>query len=184
MVWNGFLAFLLVFCLRLGDVPIGTLRTILMIQGRRSAVFGLAILECLIWIVAISRVLTTDALHDPWRVGGYVLGFATGVIVGMTIEQWVAIGTLIVRLISRTQSEAIRQSLLDADFGVTAVQGQGREGPVLILFIVCPRRRLRELLKIVSELDPNAVVTHDAVTPSLGGYHGDAKRLIQPEDHK
>ncbi|WP_428940161.1 DUF2179 domain-containing protein [Fontivita pretiosa] len=178
MIWDALAGFGLIFVLRLGDVPIGTLRTMLMIQGKKAAVFGLAILECLIWVLAISRVLSPQTLNDPFRIAGYVLGFATGVIVGMTIEDWVAVGTLLVRIISRTHSEPIRQSLLDNDFGVTAVDGRGREGPVMVLFVVCPRRRLRELLKTIEAIDPNCVVTFDTVTPALGHFHGAKERQL------
>lgn len=173
---DGLIGFFVIFLLRLGDVPISTLRTMLMIQGRRGAVFGLAVVESVIWIVAISQVLTTDTLSNPWRIAGYSLGFATGVIVGMTIERWVAIGTLLVRIISKSHSEQIRQQLMDEGFGVTVVDGRGRGGPVMIMFVVCPRRRLNELLSCVEKLDPNAVVTHDAVTPAVGHFHGSTSR--------
>ena len=185
MILDGVISFLTVFALRLGDVPIGTLRTMLMIQGRRGAVFGLAVCESLIWLVAISRVLNASTLHDPWKVGGYAVGFATGVMVGMAAENWFAIGTLLVRIISRQQPETVRQKLLDSDFGVTAIDGRGRDGHVMVLFVVCPRRRLRTLLKMVEEIDPHALATHDAVTPALGGFHGWKRRpSAGPTPHK
>lgn len=169
---DGVLAFLLVFGLRLGDVPVGTLRTILMIQGRKSLVFALALCESFIWLIAISRVLNAETLSNPWKVSGYVTGFATGVVVGMQVEAYFAIGSIIVRAISTKFSEPLRERLLAENFGVTAVDGRGRHGPVSILFIVCPRKRLRELLRIVEQVDPKTVVTHDAVTPAVGGFHG------------
>src|SRR4051794_35661349 len=184
MILNGLLAFFLVFSLRLGDVPVGTVRTMLMINGRRGAVFGLAMCESLIWLIAISRVINPETVRDPWRVSGYVLGFATGTIVGMTVERWVGIGTVLIRVISLSHAEEIRQRLLDGNFGVTAIDGRGREGPVMILFVFCPRRRLRGALRVGAELDPRAVVSHDTVTTALGGYHGDTRRPFQPADHK
>jgi uncharacterized protein YebE (UPF0316 family) len=67
-------------------------------------------------------------------------------------------------------------SLREHGFGVTVIQGEGREGDVLILFIVAPRRREKELLKLVEHLDPAAFVTLDAVHHALGGYLTSARR--------
>jgi uncharacterized protein YebE (UPF0316 family) len=83
-----------------------------------------------------------------------------------------------------SHSQEIRQRLLDANFGVTTIDGRGREGPVMILFVLCPRRRLREVLRVVGELDPRAVVSHDTVTPALGGYHGSTDRVPERQEHK
>jgi hypothetical protein len=47
----------------------------------------------------------------------------------------------------------------------------------MLLFIVAPRRRGDELLKLVTSTDANAFVTVDAVDPALGGYLPTARRL-------
>jgi len=161
---------LLIFCLRLGDVPISTLRTMLMVQGRRLPVGLLAVLESTIWVMAISRLLSKGPLTDPFRIAGYSLGFACGTVIGMTLERWLAFGRTLVRVISREHSHTLRERLFEEGYGVTAVTGHGREREVLILFVVTPRRRLRHLMAMLKTADPHAFITHEPVSEAVGGY--------------
>jgi uncharacterized protein YebE (UPF0316 family) len=55
-------------------------------------------------------------------------------------------------------------------FGVTAVQGEGRDGSVLILFVVAPRRRGKEVVRAVEKIDPEAFVTVEPISHALRGY--------------
>ena len=167
---DAILGGLLIFLLRLGDVPIGTLRTMLMVQGRRLPVGLLAMAESTIWVLAISQVLSKGGLDSPFKVVGYAGGFACGTVIGMTIERWLAFGRTLVRIISRERSHELRQRLFDEGYGVTAVTGMGRETEVLILFIVTPRRRVRHLMTLLKETDPHAFITHEPVSEAIGGY--------------
>jgi uncharacterized protein YebE (UPF0316 family) len=164
---------LLIFLLRLCDVPIGTLRTMLMVQGRRLPAVCLASIEAAIWVIAISRVFSGD-LNSPFRIAGYALGFASGTALGMTAERWLAFGQALVRIISRTHSEALRLKLISEGFGVTGVEGRGRDGPVLILFVVTPRKRLRKMLALIRALDASAFITLEPVSQAIGGHFAPA----------
>ena len=159
---------LLIFALRICDVSVGTLRVIYMVRGKRLLTSCLAVVECGIWIFAVSKVLNGNPSVELML--GYALGFAAGTAVGITLEQWIASGFVLARIISRDKGELILHTLRQADFGATVVRGQGKEGEHLILFVVMPRRRSKELLRIVREIDPAAFVTTDGVNPAAGGY--------------
>jgi uncharacterized protein YebE (UPF0316 family) len=159
----------LIFLLRLGDVPISTVRTMLMVQGRKLPVAMLALCESAIWLVAVSRVLSGNALNEPIKIAGYAMGFATGTVVGMTLESWLAIGNVLVRVIS-DESIAIKKKLQDDGFGVTAIKGEGRDGDVWILFVVSLRRREKQLLCDIQEIDPHAFITIESIGEAIGGY--------------
>ncbi len=159
----------LIFLLRLGDVPISTVRTMLMVQGRRLPVAFLAVCESAIWILAISRLLKGEVYDHPANVVGYAVGFATGTVVGMTIEGWLAFGQVIVRVIS-SKSVELRQKLLAGGFGVTAIKGEGMEGEVFILFVVTLRKRETPLLRAIQSIDPHAFITIEQVGEAIGGY--------------
>ena len=64
----------------------------------------------------------------------------------------------------------LRELLHSSGFGVTAVQGQGRDGNVLVMFVVTPRKRAKELLSLVQQIDPEAFVTLEPVAKAIGGY--------------
>lgn len=167
-MFDAILGGLVIFGLRLLDVPIGTVRTMLMVKGRRLPVALLAVFESLIWLLAIGRVLQ-GGLNDPWQIAGYVCGFACGTVLGMTVESWLAFGKVMVRIIS-DQTPDLRKRLLGANFGVTAIKGEGRDGEVMILFVVLKRRRQRELLKHIRSVDPEAFITIEHLGDAHGGF--------------
>ncbi|HEV57052.1 MAG TPA: hypothetical protein ENN87_06090, partial [Phycisphaerales bacterium] len=88
-----------IFVARICDVSVGTLRIIAVARGRRVAAAILGFFEVLIWITVISHVMQN--LTNPWCYVAYAAGFATGNYVGIRIEQMLAMGQLVVRVITR-----------------------------------------------------------------------------------
>ena len=156
---------LLIFALRVTDVSIGTVRVLYAMRGRRYVAAGLGLFESLVFIVALSRVASFDSF---WKMLAYASGFATGNFMGITIERWIASGTILVRIVAK--NAILIAGLRGAGFGVTVTQGEGKEGSVALLLVVAARKRQRELLEIVEKLDPDAFVTLDAVSHAQGGY--------------
>lgn len=161
-----FLSALLIFALRVCDVSIGTLRTLFTVRGRKYVSATLALAESAIFIFALSRVMKD--VNNPIKMIAYALGFATGNFCGITIERWIGSGTILARVVAK--NAVLLVGLREQGFGVTVMQGEGREGDVALLFVVAPRRREKELLTLIEQLDPSAFVTLDAVHHALGGY--------------
>ena len=151
---NIFLAVIYVFLLRLIEQALGTLRSLYVNKGKPKLGALLGFIESAIWVVAISQVIKD--LNDPLLIIGYALGFAAGTISGSYIESTIAIGNVVVRVfIERNEnSELLANELRANDFGVTVINGQGRDGEVSIAWCVVPRKKVKELLKIVSEITP------------------------------
>src|SRR3954464_1787245 len=89
----------LIYCLRIVDVSIGTLRTLYMVRGDRLRAVPLAFFESLVWVIAVSRVMSQ--LDDPTRLFAYAAGFASGTFTGITIERWIASGWILARIVER-----------------------------------------------------------------------------------
>jgi len=163
---NILLAALSIFLLRLLDQTLGTLRILYVNKGK--PVFGaiLGFIESAIWVVAISQVI--QDLNDPFLIFGYALGFAAGTIMGSYIENTIAIGDIVVRIFAPKNSDNIQlaEELRNSGFGVTIINGEGMEGEVSIAWCVTPRKRLKEVLKIVSEINPEAYVTTEPTNPT------------------
>jgi uncharacterized protein YebE (UPF0316 family) len=160
---------LLVFALRVTDVTIGTIRTILMIRGRRLPAVALGLVESGVFVFAITRVMV-GLNENPWKMLGYAAGFATGTFLGMTLERIVAGGWVLVRVASRDRCDVIAGALRREHFGVTMLRGEGKEGEIGLLFIVAPRRRGEQLLKLVEAADAEAFVIVEPVQQAIGGY--------------
>jgi len=160
-----------ILCLRICDVSIGTVRTLFTIRGYRLVSFCLGVVESGIWIFAISRVMKyIDRGESPLNIVGWAFGFATGTVVGITLEKWIGSGTVLVRVISRNHAIRLKEHLHSEGFGVTAVQGQGYGGNVLVIFVVAPRRREGDVLGAIRFVDPEAFITVEPVNRAFGGY--------------
>ncbi|MCU0592960.1 MAG: DUF5698 domain-containing protein [Desulfobacterales bacterium] len=146
---------ILIFLARICDVSLGTVRTIVTVQGRGVVAFFLAIFEILIWITVISTVVQKVA-SQPILALFYALGFATGNLVGIAVERKIALGFMILRVFTRTAGRALTERLRNLGQPVTVFQGEGMRGPVDELYIACRRRDLRRILSIVNEEDPES----------------------------
>lgn len=165
---------LIIFCLRIGDCSIGTIRVIYTIRGYRLVSFCLGFIESVIWIVAISQVM--QYLNEPQmkyrilNIMAWAAGFAMGTVTGISLDKWIAAGWVLTRFISIDHSDRISHTLRDAGFGVTSLHGQGKDGPVDLLFVVAPRKRAQLVLRLVREIDPNAFTTVEPVSSAQGGF--------------
>ena len=163
-----YLGAILIFCLRIGDVSAATLRVIFLVNGRRLPATCLAFCESAIWVIAISNVFK----HlDHWQnMLAYAMGYAAGTLCGITLDQVIGIGTVVVRIILRDGSLELRDRLAAEGFGVTAFEGVGVTGPVQELILVLPRRKRHKLLRHVKEIAPEAFMTFETAAASYGGY--------------
>jgi uncharacterized protein YebE (UPF0316 family) len=146
---------MVIFLARVTDVTAGTVRTISIVQGRMVAAFFLAILEVGLWLTIITTVLDS-IIERPVLGVFYACGFASGNIVGIWLERRLALGNLILRIISCRFGAKMADSIRQAGFGVTVFSGEGLNGPVQELFIVCRRKDLKRILDLAKSVDPDA----------------------------
>jgi uncharacterized protein YebE (UPF0316 family) len=146
---------LLISLSRIIDVSLGTLRTISIVEGRKWMAFWLGFFEVILWLIVIStviqRIQTTPLLGVF-----YAFGFATGNMVGIELEHWLALGHIILRVISKDHCRELCNCIRVNGFSVTVFHGEGKDGPASELYIVCRRRELKPLLQLVQEIDPHS----------------------------
>jgi len=151
---NWVLLPLLIFFARLTDVTLGTLRIVFVARGRKKIAPILGFFEVLIWLAAIGQVmqnLNNVACYIAWAGG-----FAMGNLVGIIIEEKLALGLLVVRIITAGASGELAKKLHAQGFGVTRVDAHGIEGRVDLVFSIIRRKDLAILRKLVRETDPKA----------------------------
>ena len=93
-------------------------------------------------------------------------GFAAGTILGSYIERLVGVGNIVVRVFSPANSPSVAETLRDKGYGVTIIDGQGKDGPVKIYLCVIPRRRLKVVLEMIKEINPDSFITTDMANPT------------------
>lgn len=153
---------LMIFCLRILDVSLGTLRIGMIVRGRRSTAAVLSFFESIIWLLAASKVLSS--LEHPIQMVGYAGGYAAGTLVGSSIENWLAIGKVVMRAFVPVGAPDVASALRQAGYYVTALNGSGRDGDVKVLFSVIDRKKAPEVLALVEETYPKAFVTIEEVS--------------------
>ncbi len=156
----------MIFCARICDVSIGTMRMMLVVGGHRWISALLGFFEVIIWIFAAGFAIRY--LDEPIAIIAYAGGFSSGVLIGMLIESRLAFGLRMVRIISTDAGVHVADRLRDAGFRVTRVEGSGRTGAVEISFLVIRRRALDEVRRLVMSIAPDAFVTVERVDRASG----------------
>jgi uncharacterized protein YebE (UPF0316 family) len=96
------LAALLIFAMRLADVSLGTLRIVMLVRGKRRWAGVLGFFESLIWVLAARQVL--GDLDELIKIVAYAGGYAAGTMLGSTFERWLAMGSVLVRIVAPVDS--------------------------------------------------------------------------------
>ena len=151
---------LLIIAARIADVSLGTLRMLSVMQGRRGAAWMIGFIEILIWVSVVSKVIQN--LHQPAYAISYAFGFATGNYVGMTLEKWMAFGEQVVRIFTR-EGTKVATELRAENLRVTSFHGEGRDGPVQLLFIEAPRKDTYHITKLARKIDPKCFYIIDDI---------------------
>jgi len=142
---------LFIFVARILDVSIGTIRIIFVSRGKKFLAPILGFFEVLIWIIVIGQVMQN--LGSIFSYIAYAGGFATGTLIGMIIEEKLAIGMVVVRIIIMKDQCEIQERLSEAGFGVTTVDAQGKTGEVKIIYSIMKRKELGDAVNIIESCD-------------------------------
>lgn len=152
---------LLIFLARIGDVSINTIRIIYVLGGRRLTATLLGFFESFIWLMAIRQIF--EHLDNWICYIAYPAGFAMGIFVGMIIEEKIAYGKVIVRIITRKEIDELMRYLQLERFRYTHVHAQGPDGHENLVFTVLERERLEDLLVKLKDILPSAFYTVEKV---------------------
>lgn len=164
---------LLIMVMRIADVSIGTVRTILVVQGRKYLAGITGFVEVLIWVFAIRFIMQNlDQLPNLF---GYAAGFGLGNIIGISLEQKIGLGYVQLTIISKFKTDDIVNKLRTMKYGVTILPGEGGSGGVSIAVLVAPRKFQKKILNIIDQIDPDAFITIQHSLPYRGFIHGSRK---------
>jgi len=152
---------MLIFLARLVDVSLATVRHILVFRGMKKVVPFFAFVEILIWTLAITQVM--ENLSNVAAFFAWALGFSVGTYLGMMIEERLALGHQLVRVIHQELPSNFMDSLKEKGYGVTSLGAQGAFGLVNISLIVSPRKRLGQLLQMLNAMTPQPFYTVEDV---------------------
>jgi uncharacterized protein YebE (UPF0316 family) len=157
-----------IFALRVSDMTLDTLRVLVVMRGRKAIAWLLGFFQSLIFVIAIGSVLKN--LDNPLNILGYAAGFATGNVIGMLIEEKMAIGHVRLSIISSRRGSAIAERMRLEGYAITEISARGKDGTVSLLNCSVLRRKVEEVRQIVSEVDDAAFITAEDVRPVWRGH--------------
>lgn len=159
---------LLIFCMRVADMSLDTLRMLFTMRGRKSLAFVIGITEAAVFILAVSQVLKGPL--NLWTVMGYACGFGTGTVVGMMAEERLALGFTLFSVYSLARGGALSAALREAGHAVTEFAGHGQSGAIAVVTCAVSRKDAPRVHDLIRQVDPEAFVTLDDVRPLQRGY--------------
>jgi uncharacterized protein YebE (UPF0316 family) len=158
----------LIFFLRVTDMSLDTLRVLFVMRGRKAIAWILGFFQAMVFVVAISSVLRD--LNNPLNILGYAAGFASGVVVGMAIEEKLAIGHAHLRIVSPSRGNAIAEKLREEGYAVTEIPARGRDGMVSMLNLSVFRKNIDRVRSSINEIDEEAFITVQEIRPIRRGF--------------
>jgi len=164
---------LIIMLMRMCDVSIGTMRTILIVQGKKYLAGTAGFFEVLIWVFAIRFIF--QHLDNYANLFGYALGFGLGNILGIALEHKIGFGYIQLNIISKYFTDEIAAKLRRSKYGVTILPGEGGTGGVSIIVVIAARKHQKNLIHLIESVDTDAFITVQHSVPYRGFTRGGGK---------
>jgi uncharacterized protein YebE (UPF0316 family) len=162
-----FLVPILIFLAKVGDVSFGTIRIIMISRGMKyfAPIFGF--LEITIWLFAISQIM--QHLNSISYYFAYAIGYSAGTYVGILIEEKMALGRVIIRIITKKDAMELTERLRSTGYGVTSFDGQGSTGVVRLIYMTVERKDVDDILEIIKKFNPKAFFSIEGIRSANEG---------------
>lgn len=147
----------LIFLARIVDVSMDTIRLIFIARGFKKIAPVIGFFQVLVWIITITRIM---ANLDNWTCYiAYAAGFAAGNFTGMILEEKLALGVEMIRVITQRKADNLIDALRKNGFPVTTVNATGSFGDVSVLYIIISRKYINQVLELIRQYNPRAFYT-------------------------
>jgi uncharacterized protein YebE (UPF0316 family) len=137
--------------------------------------------EVSIWLYAIGQIMQNKS--DLRCYAAFAGGFTLGNYLGVLIHDKLALGQMVVRIITCKKVRELTEGLKAVGYGVTCVEGQGAKGPVQVVLTVIKRRDLGRIIDIIKGFDGRAFYSVDELHSSAAGVfplEGERPRGLLP----
>ena len=165
LVNSGFYTWLvlpaLIFCARIIDVSMGTVRVIFVSRGLKYLAPVVGFFEILIWLLAIGQIMKN--LSNPACYIAYAGGFAMGNFVGICIAEKLSLGIALIRVVTTKDALPLVEHLKAKNYGVTSIDGHGTSGQVKVVFTIVPRREVYSVVELIKKFNPQAFYSIEEV---------------------
>ncbi|KAB2331635.1 DUF2179 domain-containing protein [Bacillus mesophilum] len=168
MLENSLMMVAIILVINIVYVSFFTIRMILTLKGQRYLAALISMVEIIIYVIGLDLVL--DNVDEIQNLIAYAVGYGIGVIVGMKIEEKLALGYITVNVITKEYDRDLPKDLREKGYGVTSWAANGLEGDRMALQILTPRKYELKLYQTIKELDPKAFIIAYEPKTIHGGF--------------
>ncbi len=148
---------------RIVETSMETIRLVYISKGHKYLASGIGTLKVGIWVLSTGLVLAN--LDNIPGILAYMAGYGIGTLLGMTIESWIGLGTVAVRMFCTKEPAPLIGALGSLGYGTTRINGSGQFNPaVAVLISIVPRRELARLLEMLRHDYPKVLFTVEDVS--------------------
>ncbi|WP_251554479.1 DUF2179 domain-containing protein [Neobacillus muris] len=165
---NSLVMVAIILVINIVYVSFFTIRMILTLKGQRYLAAFLSTIEVVIYVLGLGLVLNN--LNEIQNLIAYAVGYGLGVIIGMKIEEKLALGYIMVNVITAEWDKDLPKLLRDNGYGVTDWEAHGREGSRMALQILTPRKFELKLYETITNFDPKAFIISYEPKTIHGGF--------------
>lgn len=177
MLENSLVMVSIILVINIVYVSFFTIRMILTLKGYQYGAAGVSMIEVIIYVIGLGLVL--DNLNEIQNLIAYAVGYGIGVIAGVKIEEFLALGYITVHVTTTNTDLDLPNNLRENGYGVTSWIARGKAGERLVMQILTPRKSEQSLYKSIQEFDPKAfIITYEARTIH-GGFWVKAVKGLQ-----
>ena len=152
-----------IFCCRIIDVSMGTIRTINVVKGKTLIGAVIGFFEVLIWFLIVKDALNTELtgiLNSLFIAISYAGGYATGTYIGGMLSDKFIQGNLTLQVILTKNDDELVDAIRKEGYGVSVldVRGQLNINDKYMLFIEIDKKNLSHVTSIIKKLDKKAFI--------------------------
>ena len=148
-------------------MTLDTIRIIFVSRGKKFLATSLGFFEIVIWLFAIGQIMTH--LTNIAYYMAYAGGFATGVFVGISIEEKIAVGTVGIRIITKKEPAELVEHIRSMGYGATCFEGEGSTGQVKLIYTAIRRRDVADVVGIIKMFNPKAFYSIEEIRSASKG---------------
>ena len=162
---------LLIFIAETSVVTLDTVRIIFVGRGMRMLSAATGFVVVCIWLFAIGQIMKNLGSWECYV--AYALGYTLGNYLGVSIEELLALGAQMIRIITNKDATPLLRKLREANHGVTSIPASGGNGPVHVIFTIVQRKHQAAVLKLIHEFDPQTFYTVEDLRKQVAGVSPD-----------
>lgn len=147
-----------IFCVRIIDVSLATIRTIITVKGKKIYATIIGFLEVFIWFMIVKEALNTD-IKSIWIAISYAGGYATGTFIGSSLADIFIKGTFSIQVITSTKNDKMIEEIRKKGYAVSVIDAKGKNNTEkYMLYIEINKKNLKDIKNLIEEEDEKAFI--------------------------